>query len=505
MTDNKRIAKNTIMLWIRMLISIFVSLYTSRIVLNTLGVEDYGVYSVVGGILSIFSYVKTSTAGAISRFFIYEMGREDTNQLKITFSSAFMIQLGLALAIVILGETIGLWFIENKLVIPENRLFAAHVVYQFSIISTAIGFIMVPYDATIIAHERMDLYAYMELLNVTLKLVIVYLLMILTFDKLILYSVLLFIVSCLITLIYQIYTYRHYQETHIQWKWNFNIVKSMLTFSGWDMYNHTAVSVRTQGFNFLQNIFFGAKVNAAIGIATTIQGTLLGLAYNVITAFRPPIIKCYASDNNKEMLDLISFCLKISLAILLVLSLPLFAEIEYILTLWLGIVPEYTVEFMRLIIIGNVFGMINSIIIIPIHASGNINQMAFWTGTLYLASLIPTYLLFKNDYSPLSAYYIYLATMILILIMDYFILKYKTKINGIGDILLKNILFNTSIASCIWYILLLIQKNINTSFMRLLICCVLSAMLYSFFFYFIMLNTQQRLSLQAKFKSIINK
>lgn len=214
--NNKRIAKNTLLLYVRMLISILVSLYTSRVVLNTLGVEDYGIYNVVGGIIAMFTFLNASMSGATSRFLTYEIGHGDSQKLKDTFSSALIIHIGIAIVIFIIAETIGLWFLTNKLVIPEDRMFAAHIVYQFSILSMMINVTQVPYNAAIIAHEHMDVYAYVELLNVFLKLGIIYLLLISNIDKLILYGILVFIVSLLIAMIYRLYCIKKFNECNMR-------------------------------------------------------------------------------------------------------------------------------------------------------------------------------------------------------------------------------------------------------------------------------------------------
>ncbi len=288
--NNKRIAKNTLMLYIRMLLSMVVSLYTSRVVLEVLGVEDYGIYGVVGGVVAMFSFLNSSMAGATSRFLTFEMGRGDEQRLKDTFSSALIIHIGIALVVFILAETVGLWFLNNKLVIPDGRMHAAHWVYQLSILGMFVSVTQVPYNASIIAHEKMDVYAYIELLNVFLKLGIVYLLTIGNFDKLILYAILVLAVNVLVAVTYRFYCVRYYEESHFRCVLNREVLKPMLGFSIWEILGHFGFTFRTQGTNMVLNMFFGVIINSAVGIATTVQNVLSLFTNNVLVAIKPQII-----------------------------------------------------------------------------------------------------------------------------------------------------------------------------------------------------------------------
>ena len=267
--NNKRIAKNTIMLYLRMFLTMVVGLYTSRVVLQTLGVEDYGIYGVVGGIVAMMGFLNASMSGATSRFLTFELGRGDKERLSKTFSSALVVHIIIAVIVFVVAETVGLWFLCYKLVIPENRMVAAHWVYQLSILSSMITITQVPYNSSIIAHEKMDVYAYVEILNVTLKLLIVYLLVIGNFDKLILYAILMFAVSVIIMMVYRIYCLRRFEECKFRLFLDKDYLKPLLSFSGWDLYGNTDFSVRQQGANFLLNMFYGVVLNAAYNIATT--------------------------------------------------------------------------------------------------------------------------------------------------------------------------------------------------------------------------------------------
>lgn len=494
-SDNKRIAKNTVMLYVRMLLSIVVSLYTSRVVLQTLGVEDYGIYSVVGGVVAMFGFLNASMSGATSRFLTFEMGRGDFAKLRDTFSSALIIHIGIALVVLVVAETVGLWFLTNKLVIPEERMFAAHVVYQLSIVSMMVGVTQVPYNASIIAHEKMDVYAYVELLNVFLKLGIVYLLLIGNFDKLILYAVLVLSVSVIVAFTYRIYCLRKFEECHFRRVWRKDILKPMLSFSGWDLYGNMSVTVRQQGINFLLNMFFGVAVNAAVGIATTIHGVLLGFSHNVITAFRPQIIKLYASKNIIEMQNTFNVAINVTLAIFLVTSVPLFFEVNYVLHLWLGLIPEHTVVFFRLILFSSFFSVVSSIIVITIHATGKIKHTSIITGSIYWISLIPVYVLLKLGYPPKSAYYVYVASALLILCSNTVIAKRKIRQVSFYQMLILAFAKNVPVIILISIIIFHIQQHIYESFFRLCVTFTSGLLLYILYFYFVILTENQRAAL----------
>ena len=314
-SSNKRIAKNTAMLYLRLLISIVVGLFTSRVVLQTLGVADYGIFGVVGGVVSMFTFLNSALSGATSRFLTFEMGRGDQRKLSDTFCSALMVHFGIALIILVLAETIGLWFLCNKLVIPAGRMSAAHVVYQCSILGMVFAVMQVPFSAAIIAHEKMDVFAYIELLNVFLKLGMVFCLLIGNFDKLILYSVLVLCVHAFISFVYAFYGLRHFPETHFRWVWRKDILIGLTSFSGYNLFGNFGAVFNLQGINFLINIFFGVILNAASSVASTVSGIINGFVSNIVMAFRPPITKAYAQGDIDKVQSLMSLSLKSAILI----------------------------------------------------------------------------------------------------------------------------------------------------------------------------------------------
>lgn len=395
--NNKRIAKNTLLLYVRMAFSMLVSLYTSRIVLSTLGVEDYGIYGVVGGIVALFSFLNASMSGCTSRFLTFELGRKDDERLRNTFSMAMYVHIVIALMILVLSEPIGLWFMHYKMQIPEGRMEAAQIVFHLSVLSTMVGVTQVPYNASLISHEQMGIYAYVEMANVILRLLIIYLLQVLDYDKLIVYGILTFAVSVSIAMFYRIYCMRHFMECHIRKVWCPDIFKSMLSFSGWDLYGNLSVTLRTQGVNMLLNVFFGPIMNAAASIAGAVQGAVAAFAQNVTTAVRPQIIKRYASGERDSMVSLVRNAVKLNFLILLLVTAPLIIELHFVLHIWLGQVPDNTVSFCMFTLLFNFFASLSTILVTGVHATGKIFRPSFINGTLYLMVIPVSYVAFRLD------------------------------------------------------------------------------------------------------------
>lgn len=391
-----------------MFISVIVSLYTSRVVLQTLGVEDYGIYGVVGGIVAMMGSINASMSGATSRFLTFELGRGDFSRLSKTFSSALLVHIIIAVIVLVLAETVGLWFLCNKLVIPEGRMTAAHWVYQLSILSAMLTITQVPYNSSIIAHEKMDIYAYVEILNVSLKLLIVYLLQIGDFDKLILYAILMFAVSVIIIMVYRIYCLRKFEECKFHWIWDKEYLKPLISFSGWDLYGNMSVVFFTQGLSMLLNIFFGPALNAANNVSTTVQGTVKAFAFNVIQAFRPQVIKKYAQEDIDAVNQYCIMATQYTLILFSIIAVPFLFKTECILHLWLGLIPEHTVFFLRIVLLGTIFNLANNIVNIPIHACGRMKLFSLVTGSCFMISIPLMYILLKLGGSADMSYLIVL-------------------------------------------------------------------------------------------------
>lgn len=393
--NNKRIAKNTLLLYVRMLFGMLVSLYTSRVILQTLGVEDYGVYNVVGGVISMFTFLNGAMSSATSRYITFEIGKGNMEQLKKVFSTALQIHAIIALLIVILGETVGLWFLMNELVIPDGRMDAAMWVYQCSVVTAVVTIMSVPYNADIIAHEKMSAFAYISVLEIILKLAIVYLLVVLPFDKLKVYAVLVLMVGLLIRYIYTRYCHKHFEESHYIHRIDKPLLKEMSSFAGWSFWGNLAAILYSQGLNMMLNIFFGPVVNAARGIATQIQGVVQQFVYNFQMALNPQITKTYASGELDKMHSLMFRSARFSFMLLLFLSLPIMLETNYILTLWLGIVPENTVIFARIIIAISLIYTIANPCVIANQATGKVKVYQAVVGGLLLLILPISYIVLK--------------------------------------------------------------------------------------------------------------
>ena len=343
--NNKRIAKNTLLLYFRMLLLMVVSLYTSRVVLNALGVEDFGIYNVVGGVVAMFTVISGSLSAAISRFITFELGKGDGEGLKNTFSAAVTIQLLLSLVIVLLIESVGVWFLNAKMTIPADRLAAANWVLQFSIVTFVINLVSVPYNATIIAHERMSAFAYISIFEAVGKLAVAFLITVSPIDRLVFYAVLMCAVAVSVRLMYGRYCKRHFTECTYRFRWDKELLRRMSGFAGWNFIGAASAVLRDQGGNIVINLFAGPAVNAARGISVQVNNAVTGFVQNFMTALNPQITKSYASGDRDYMMTLIYQGARLSFYMLLLLSLPVLVNTHYILGLWLKTVPGHTVLF----------------------------------------------------------------------------------------------------------------------------------------------------------------
>lgn len=392
-SNNKRIAKNTLLLYVRMLLTMAVSLYTSRIVLKALGINDYGIYNVVGGIVSMFTMLSGSLSAAISRFITFELGREDTSRLKNVFSTSVTIQFILAAIIIALAETVGLWFLNNKMVIPTDRLYAANWVYQLSLLTFVINLISVPYNAAIIAHERMKAFAYISIIEALGKLLVAYIIQISISDKLIVYAILLTSIAIIIRIVYGTYCKRNFEECSYHFVYEHSLMKQMFGFAGWNFIGTTSYVLRDQGGNIIINLFYGSAVNAARGIAVQVNQAISSFVTNFMTALNPQITKSYANGNHEYLMTLIFQGARFSFYLLLVLSLPVLTNTHYILNLWLDTVPEHTTTFVQLILIFTMSESLSSPLVTAQLATGNIRNYQIIVGGLQFLNLPISYVL----------------------------------------------------------------------------------------------------------------
>lgn len=481
--NNKRIAKNTLLLYVRMLFGMLVSLYTSRVILQTLGVEDYGVYNVVGGVISMFTFLNGAMSSATSRYITFEIGKGNMEQLKKVFSTSLQIHAIIALLIVILGETVGLWFLMNELVIPDGRMDAAMWVYQCSIVSCAVGIMSVPYNADIIAHEKMSAFAYISVLEIILKLAIVYLLVVLPFDKLKVYAVLVLMVGLLIRYIYTRYCHKHFEESHYIHRIDKTLIKEMSSFAGWSFWGNLSFVLYSQGLNMMLNIFFGPVVNAARGIATQIQGVVQGFVGNFQMALNPQITKTYASGELDKMHSLMFRSARFSFMLLFFLSLPILLEINYILTLWLGIVPENTVIFARIIIAISLIYTIANPCVIANQATGKVKVYQAVVGGLLLLILPISYIVLKMGAPAYSVFIVHFCVESVAQFARMYMLRNMIDLPLLSYV--KNIYLPIMGVVLLSIVLpLLVYSNMQEGFIRLLavgMTCVISVAITSLF------------------------
>ena len=409
--NTKRIAKNTLMLYGRMLFSMVVSLYTSRVVLNTLGVVDYGIYGVVGGFVSMFSLISSSLSSAVSRFLTFELGRGDKERLGKAFSTSLLIHIVLAILVLILAETVGVWFVNNKMTIPADRLYAANWVFQASILSFMFGLFSVPYNASIVSHEKMSAFAYIGILDTTLRLFVVLFIAGSSwkFDKLIVYSMLLVAVSISLQCIYLIYCRKHFEECRLRVSFDKEFWKEISAFSLWNFIGCTAGILKDQGVNVLLNIFIGPVLNAARGVAGSVNGAVTGFAKNFMAALNPQITKSFASGDLEYAHFLVERGSRFSYYILMFIAIPIILETDFILKIWLNEYPAHSLHFVRLVLILSLIDIISNTLITLQNATGQIRNYQLVVGSILLLNFPFSYLCLMSGLEPESTYIVAIA------------------------------------------------------------------------------------------------
>lgn len=503
-TNNKRIVKNTFMLYVRMLLSVVVSLYTSRVILNVLGVEDYGVYGVVAGVVAMFSFLNSTMASATSRFLSYEVGKYNKRSLKETFCSALIIHLGIALLIVILVESLGLWFLNNKLIIPEERILAAHWVFHLSLLGMIVGITQVPYNAVIIAHENMSVYAYVELIHVFLQLGIVFLLEYVGMDKLVLYSILMLLVKILVAVIYRCYCLHFYEETRGICRINKEITRKLLSFSTYNLLGNMGSIINTQGLNIVINIFFGVLYNAASSIAITVSGVITGFASNIMTAFKPQIISTYAKGDLQYFKYLLSWALKTILFAYAIIALPVFLLIGDLLSIWLVEVPYYTDVFCQLLLISIFFETARFVIIMGIHAVGDVKWVSLISGATFMLNPFVVYLMYRYNYGVEYAYISLILVNVFLLGINIYLLN--RNVNGIYMVLITTLLRILIVVSLTFLLLYYVSFfKIGVKLLDIFLVVSLSCLFLCGLSFYGIMNKKQRLRIVSFLYSKIKK
>lgn len=426
MVDNKRIAKNTVFLYFRMALTMLVALYTSRVVLEVLGASDYGLYNVVGGVVTMLGFLNGSISAGTSRFISYELGIGDREKLRDVFNVALVSHIGISLIIFVIAETVGLWFVNTHLVFPADRVLAVNVIYQLSIITAMLQFTQMPYTSDIIAHEEMSIYAYISILEVVLKLGMVFLLMIVHHvDMLILYGVIVFAIQLLIIFLYRLYCLKKYEESHWRFVKDKSKYKQIFSFAGWDVIGALCVITQGQGINILLNMFFGPVVNAARAVAYQVQGAFTQFTGNFMTAVNPEIVKSYAKKDYKSMINLVNDASLYSFFLLLAFMMPVMFKLNVLLSLWLKNVPADTVDFTLIILALTIIRAIARPVIMAVHATGDIKALNLYAGGLGLLPLPVSLIALELGALPIVVLWIILLWGIFANIAEIIILKMK--------------------------------------------------------------------------------
>lgn len=475
--NNKRIAKNTILLYFRTLVVMIVGLFTSRVNLNSLGIEDYGIYNVVAGLVVMFTSLTGALSMSTSRFLTFEMGRGDTDAMKRVYSTSVIIHLILSIGVVVLAQTVGLWFLNTKMVIDPDRINAANWVFQFSLISFIVNFLNIPHTASIVSHERMSVFAYFSIVDALVKVLIAYLTFISPWDKLVFFASLHAVASVILFLLYLVYCRRHFSECKFSLIYDRHTFRKMFAFSGWNFIGSTSYVLKDQGGNILINIFFGPTINASRGIAMQVNHAVYTFVTNFTAALNPQITKRYSSGEYNYVLDLVFKGARFSYYILLLLSVPILINTEYLINLWLGQVPDHTVAFLRLILLFS----LNESLSIPLStlmmATGKIKKYQLSVGLTQLMNIPVSYIALKLGSPVESVFIILLIISILCLFLRLYNIKKVFVLFSVKEFLIKvycNVLVVSAASIMIPILIHCILPDSFVGFMLSCIICVLS-------------------------------
>lgn len=500
--NNKRIAKNTLLLYFRMLFLMLISLYTSRVILNVLGVEDFGIYNVVGGFVALFAVLSQSLSSAASRYLTFEMGKGDNDRLANVFSTTLIIHIILAIIILFLAEILGVWFVNAKMIIPPDRLNAANWCFQFSVISFILGLVTVPHTASIIAHEKMSAFAYISIFEGLGKLLICYLVMISSIDRLITYGFLFLVMSITIRGMYYYYCKCHFEECHLQLIYDKKLMKEIFGFASWNMIGSSSAVLRNQGGNVLINLFGGPIVNAARAIANQVLHAVNGFVDNFVMALKPQITKSYASGDRDYMMTLIYQGSRLSYYMLLVLCLPIIFNTDFILHLWLKSIPDHSVLFVQLTLIFTMVESISTTLIVAQQATGKIRNYQIVVGGLQLLNLPISYIVLKLGGVPETILYVAIILSLCCLCARLYMLRFSISLNVSTYVrsVIVNVSIVTVLSSIIPYILKFFLKESLISFLVITIVCFICT---SFVILYVGCKKEERKFVYAKVKKVI--
>lgn len=469
-TDNKRIAKNTAFLFFRMLLTMFIGLFSVRIVLRALGAEDYGIYNIVGGIVTMLAFINNALSSATQRFLSFELGTNNKDRLKSVFATSMSLYGLFCIVIVVVAETVGLWFVNTQLNIPPNRMFAANFVYQFSIISFLLSIMQAPYNAAIIAHEKMSIYAYVSIGEACSKLLMIFFLLYLGNDKLILYAFMMTFTTCIVFMFYKVYCNKFFEESKFNIHFDKTMAYEMFSFAGWGTWGALSNIFKGQGVNIVLNIFCGVIVNTARGIAFQLDNAINSLVQNFYIAVKPQIIKSYSTNQHAEVCNLVHMTTRLGYYLMLIPSIIFFFDMDEILSLWLGHVPQYTSIFTKLVLLNNVILATATPLMIVVHASGKVGRYQFFSGLSYMLVLPFVYISIKSTHNPIYAFTIVLPFSMIYCWLCFHYASKHVKMSTIWYLkLLANLLFVTISSFIVPY---LIYSLLDEGVIRLIIDCI---------------------------------
>lgn len=502
--NNKRIVKNTLLLYFRMLLMMGVTLYTSRVVLDKLGITDYGIYNVVGGIVAMLGFLNNAMSTAVQRYLSFEIGRKNDEGVNRIFNIALVAHIGIAIIVLFVMEVAGVWYLNTYMNIPPNRLDAANWVLQCSILTTLFTIIQVPYNAIIISKEQMGIYAHISILEAILKLLVVYLLSIGNFDRLKLYSVLIMSITIGILMIYRIYCSRKFKETQFKYIKDRALLKQLINFAGWNMLGELAWVFTGQGVNIILNLFWGPSVNAARGLADQVNAAVIRFVSNFQTAVNPQLIKSYANHELEEMKKLLYRSTRFSFYLMLALSLPLIIKMDYILHIWLKEVPEYATIFCQLTLICSLVSTISNLLAQVARAYGKIRKYQIIISIALFMNFPLSYIILKCGASPISTIIINIGIQATLIFVRLYLTNrmINMSILQFSDNVILPIIM-VSISSFILSII--ISQYLNDSFINFLVVCIVAFANVCFSAFFIGMSSNERKHIRIALNKLTEK
>ena len=503
--NNKRIARNTLFLYFRMLFLMLILLYTSRVILSALGVTDYGIYNVVGGFVSMFALISAALTSACSRFLNYEMGKGDMERQKVVFSTALTIQWTLAIIVAVLAEVIGVWYVNNKMVLPADRLVAANWCFQFSVFNFCMNLITVPYNASIIAHERMKAFAYVSIYQGLATLGISFGVFYSPIDRLVFYAFLLLVVQFSVRYAYQVYCRRYFEECHYIRVFDRPLLKHMLSYSVWHLIGNGSAVLKAHGVNLVLNFFFGPTVNAARGLANHVDGAVNQFASNFMMAMNPQITQSYSRGNLRDMFQLVNRGSRFSFYLLFILALPVIINADYILHIWLKEVPAHTVAFVQLTLISMMITSVSKSLITAQNATGDVRNYQLVVGGILLLNLPLSYLFLYFGMMPEIVVVIAIVVETLAFLARMYMLPFTIKdfkpLLFIRDVILKCLVVTLLAVPIPALLYIYLPENFYTFVLNVCVCILSSVIVV----YFIGCNANERAIIVSAVNRIKNK